>query len=123
MAGTCTYSRSRSRSKTTKASAGNRLDRLDRLSHVAHAVVAGLALDGERAGVVNGLQRVEETLRPDLAGAERHFLAPLDARLGGRRGVLHVDVADKGRERRDCADRVAEAVEDHVGRVEIDEDV
>src|SRR3712207_4737296 len=66
---------------------GRRPQRRNRLPHVGDPLVAGLAFDGERAGVMHGVQGVEDPLRADLAGAEGDLLAPLLAGLGGRRGV------------------------------------
>src|SRR5215218_4190906 len=98
-------------------------ERLDCGADVRRALGARLALDDERPAVADLLQGRQETLHRYLPGTEGHFLAPLLARLRRGGSVLHVDVPDVPAEGLDGFDRVARAVEDHVRRVEIDEDV
>src|SRR5438105_11799907 len=50
----------------------------------------------------------------------RSFFAPRHAGLSGKRSILDVHVADVAAERLHGLDRIASAVEDHVGRIEVD---
>src|SRR5687768_7125619 len=79
---------------------------LDRFADVPDPVGARFAFDGKRAVVLDGFQRLEESLGTDLPVAEGSFFAPRGARLGRGRGVLDVDVADERRERVHRADRI-----------------
>ena len=51
------------------------------LEDVADSVVAGLALDTQRAGVADGGERLQELPGADLTDAEGHLIAPFHARL------------------------------------------
>ena len=82
-----------------------------------------LAFDGQRAGVADLVERAQEVLHADVAFAQRHFGAPLLARPRGPLGVLAVDAAHVAADFLQGLDRLARAVEDHVGRVEVDEQV
>src|SRR3984957_2379143 len=82
------------------------------------------ALDGERALVADLLQLGDEPLHADGALAERFFFAERAGRILGRPiAVFAVDREDVVGESVERGDRVAGAVEDHVGWVEIDTEI
>ena len=86
-------------------------------------LLGNFAFDGQGTGVAEVLEGAKEVLHADVAFAQRHFGAPLLA--GPRRplGVLAVDAADVAADLAQGLDRLAGAVEDHVGRIEVDEQV
>src|SRR5437763_1959355 len=99
------------------------LERLDRGLNVGQALVTGLALDAEGAGIADLVQGLQEALGIDLAGTKGDLLAPILARFFRTSGILHVDVLDELAEGFDGGDGLARTVEDHVGGVEVDGDV
>src|SRR4029079_7862046 len=94
------------RSYDTASSRRGVLKRVDRDADVAEALVAGLALDDERAGVADGFECIEEAPRADLPGAERDLGAPLHPRLIREDRVFHVHVSDVPAEDADRVDGV-----------------
>ena len=82
-------------------------------------------LDGERPFVAKFLQRSKVGLHTDVAFAERDFCTPFFAADIFRcpRGVFAVDAANQMSDLLQSLDRIAGPVQDHVGGVEIDEQV
>src|SRR5262245_58426814 len=86
-------------------------------------VLGDLTLDGQRAGVAHLFQRSQVVFHPHVAVPQRHFDAPFLAGAGGPLAILAVDTTDVAADLLQRRNRLAGAIQDHVGRVEVDEQV
>src|SRR5712691_12838684 len=89
-------------------------------SHVLDLLGAGnLALDGDRALVVELLQARDDPRKIHLALADGYFLPQLP-RVRRPEAVFGMNALDMGREDLHRVDRIGLAVEDEVGKIKVD---
>ena len=86
-------------------------------------LLGNLPLDRQRPFITDFLKRSKVVFHADIAVSEWNFLSPLLAWIVGPLSIFAVDAADAIPNLLQGFNRLASSIEDHVGWVEIDEQV
>lgn len=105
------------------AKVGEEIGCLADFGFLAFRFLRDFAFDGEGAGVADFEEGAEVGLHIDLSFAEGHFAAPGDAWLIAPGGIFAMHAADVAADLAECGDGFTGTVEDHIGRIEVDEEV
>ena len=90
---------------------------------LSYGVLRNFPFDGQRAGVTDFREGTKVAFHAHIALPERDLLPPFDARLSGPFPILAVDAADILPNLAQGGQRFSGSVQDHVGRIKVDEQV